>query len=152
MFETSMSKDIPVYTLWTTKTYITCLFFERLEIKISQFLASTVCNKFNWSDCVVVHRTWKVLLYCLVKCKTRLAGLIYFFWKSVWLWEQLVLMLCSNLDFRQATSQDMIHTHTQPFYGSMELVRENPGEPVPEETFTHYSHRSHQSSLSAFSI
>jgi len=41
------------------------------------------------------------------------------------------------------------HTHTQPFYGSVEFVRENPGEPVPEETFTHYSHRSHQSSLSA---
>jgi len=36
--------------------------------------------------------------------------------------------------------------NTQPFYGSVEFVRENPGEPVPEETFTHYSHRSHQSS------
>ena len=45
------------------------------------------------------------------------------------------------------------YTHnTQPFYGSVEFVWENPGEPVPEETFTHYSHRSHQSSLSAFSI
>jgi len=33
------------------------------------------------------------------------------------------------------------HTHTQPFYGSVEFFRENPGEPVPEETFTHYSHR-----------
>jgi len=33
------------------------------------------------------------------------------------------------------------NTHTtQPFYGSVEFVRENPGEPVPEETFTHYSH------------
>jgi len=28
-------------------------------------------------------------------------------------------------------------THTQPFYGSMDFVRDNPGEPVPEETFTH---------------
>ena len=49
----------------------------------------------------------------------------------------------------------LLHTHkhnTQPFYGSVEFVRENPGEPVPEETFTHYSHRIHQSSLSAFSI
>ena len=47
----------------------------------------------------------------------------------------------------------MPNTHnTQPFYGSVEFVRENPGEPVPEETFTHYSHHSHQSSLSAFSI
>jgi len=29
------------------------------------------------------------------------------------------------------------HTHTQPFYGSVEFVQDNPGEPVPEETFTH---------------
>jgi len=28
------------------------------------------------------------------------------------------------------------HTHTQPFYGSVEFVRDNPGEPVPEETLT----------------
>jgi len=28
-------------------------------------------------------------------------------------------------------------THTQPFYGSMDFVQENPGEPVTEETFTH---------------
>jgi len=28
------------------------------------------------------------------------------------------------------------HTqHTQPFYGSVEFVRDNPGEPVPEETW-----------------
>ena len=46
----------------------------------------------------------------------------------------------------------MATTHTQPFYGSVEFVRDNPGEPVPEETFTHYTHRGHQSSLSAFSI
>jgi len=29
------------------------------------------------------------------------------------------------------------YTHTQPFYGSVEFVQDNPGEPVPEETFTH---------------
>ena len=28
-------------------------------------------------------------------------------------------------------------THTQPFYGSPDFLRNNPGEPVPEETFTH---------------
>jgi len=27
--------------------------------------------------------------------------------------------------------------HTQPFYGSLDFVSDNPGEPVPEETFTH---------------
>ena len=35
-----------------------------------------------------------------------------------------------------ATELFAIHTHThntQPFYGSVEFVRENPGEPVPEE-------------------
>ena len=29
------------------------------------------------------------------------------------------------------------HAHTQPFYGSLDFVRDNPSEPVPEETFTH---------------
>jgi len=33
------------------------------------------------------------------------------------------------------------HTHTQPFYGSLIFVQDNPGELVPEETFT----RSHLS-------
>jgi len=33
-------------------------------------------------------------------------------------------------------SHDRKHTHTQPFYGSVEFVRDNPGEPVPEETFS----------------
>jgi len=30
-----------------------------------------------------------------------------------------------------------MHAHTQPFYSSLDSVRDNPGEPVPEETFTH---------------
>jgi len=29
------------------------------------------------------------------------------------------------------------HTHTQPFYGSLDFVPDNPGELVQEETFTH---------------
>jgi len=29
------------------------------------------------------------------------------------------------------------HTHTQPFYSSLDFVRDNPGEPVPEGTFHH---------------
>ena len=40
------------------------------------------------------------------------------------------------------------HTHTQPFYGFVDFVRDNPGEPVPEETFTH----SHSSSSSIIPI
>jgi len=31
----------------------------------------------------------------------------------------------------------IFNTHTQLFYTSMDFVRDNPGEPVPEETFTH---------------
>jgi len=28
------------------------------------------------------------------------------------------------------------HKHTQPFYGFLDFILDNPGEPVPEETFT----------------
>jgi len=38
------------------------------------------------------------------------------------------------------------NTHTQTFHGSMDFVRDNPGEPVPEETFIH----SHLSCSSIF--
>ena len=40
-----------------------------------------------------------------------------------------------------STLKLIMHTHTQPFYSSVEFVRDNPGELVPEETFTH-SHSS----------
>ena len=29
------------------------------------------------------------------------------------------------------------HTHTQPFYGSLDFLRDHPGEPAPECTFRH---------------
>ena len=38
--------------------------------------------------------------------------------------------MCASVRFKHTT-------HRQPFYGSMDLVWDNPGEPVPEETFTH---------------
>jgi len=41
----------------------------------------------------------------------------------------------------KATEVTKSHTHRQPFYGSVDFVRDNPGEPVPEETFNH-SHSS----------
>jgi len=37
----------------------------------------------------------------------------------------------------QQVSSQQTHAHTQLFYGSMDFVQDNPGEPVPEETFTH---------------
>jgi len=37
-------------------------------------------------------------------------------------------------------------THTQPFYGSLDSVRDNQGEPVPEETSTTHTYHGHQSS------
>jgi len=30
------------------------------------------------------------------------------------------------------------NTHIPPFYGSLDFVRDNPAEPVPEETSTHF--------------
>jgi len=42
------------------------------------------------------------------------------------------------------------HTHTRLFYGSLYFVRNNPGEPLPEETFTHYTFCGHQSSHICF--
>jgi len=36
-----------------------------------------------------------------------------------------------------ATTITTIRTYTQPFYGSLDFVLDNMGEPVPEETFTH---------------
>ena len=41
--------------------------------------------------------------------------------------------------FRMAKQmvKEHTHTHTQPFYGSLDFVWDNPVEPVPEETFTH---------------
>ena len=38
---------------------------------------------------------------------------------------------------RESEMAARTHARTQPFYGSMDFVRDNPGEPVPEETFTH---------------
>jgi len=37
---------------------------------------------------------------------------------------------------RRKTQMPANNTHTQPFYGSVEFVWDNLGEPVPEETFT----------------
>jgi len=31
----------------------------------------------------------------------------------------------------------LTNTHTEPYYGSLDFVRDNPGEPVAEDTFTH---------------
>jgi len=42
-----------------------------------------------------------------------------------------------NSLFSRTTWIDGTLTDTQPFYGSLDFVRDNPGEPVPEETFTH---------------
>jgi len=43
-------------------------------------------------------------------------------------------------------------THTQPFYGSLGFVRDNPGEPIPDEPFTHSPNMVINHPLSATSI
>jgi len=50
-------------------------------------------------------------------------------------------VFCNN-----SIAQVHTHTPTQPFYGSVDFVRDNPVEPVPEETFTH-SHSSWSSNV-----
>jgi len=52
-----------------------------------------------------------------------------------------------NLSYPVANcSWGLTHTHTQPLYGSVDFVRDNPGELIPEETFTH-SHLSWSSNI-----
>jgi len=43
-------------------------------------------------------------------------------------------------------NSQIAHTHKQPFYSSLDFVRDNLGQPVPEETFTH-SHLSWSSAI-----
>ena len=65
---------------------------------------------------------------------------------------QLTCEYITSQTFFTVIHAEHTHTHTQLFYGSVEFVRDNPGEPVPEETFTHYTHRGHQSSLSCRTV
>jgi len=53
---------------------------------------------------------------------------------------KVVFLLQHGQTDKQTDSQMQLITsppHTQPFYGSLDFVRDNLGEPVPEETFTH---------------
>jgi len=52
------------------------------------------------------------------------------------LFKKIILVISSNL-----VTYNIVHCHTQHthilFYGSLGFVQNNPGKPVPEETFTH---------------
>jgi len=48
----------------------------------------------------------------------------------------LIHAKCTILQLAAALIVIHYNTHTQPFYSSMDFVRDNPGEPVPDETFT----------------
>jgi len=50
--------------------------------------------------------------------------------KTVWNLHSKILCTHARMHAR-------MHTHTQPFYSSLDFVRDNPGELLPEETFTH---------------
>jgi len=113
-----------------------CCFIQNLGIAVMRLFRGQI-----WFSAIIVRtmrtETWN-------SCRNKKTFL--FRWTMYFVMERV-----SDHMFRWFLLQHT-HTHTQPFYGSVEFVRENPGDPVPEETFTHYSHRSHQSSLSAFSI
>ena len=99
--------------------------------------AGVMKSRVSWVNrCIVSRALWTGALSCWKVKKSPVCNAI----------------LETDIFCRQYLDINNTHNTTQPFYGSVEFVRENPGEPVPEETFTHYSHRSHQSSLSAFSI
>jgi len=48
-----------------------------------------------------------------------------------------LLSLSSIYFAREQHKNTKEHGHTQPFYSCLDFVRDNPGELVPEETFTH---------------
>jgi len=58
--------------------------------------------------------------------------------RSALAWE---LLYADDLVVIAVIEDDLIkrlwHTHTQPFYNSLDFVWDNPGEPVPEGTFHH---------------
>ena len=99
---------------------------------------------------LLLYNTYSILPHSS-KSNQMLAGMSLLLWGNC----MVTVSDVTTSPYTEVEQLQLLHTHTdntQPFYGSVEFVRENPGEPVPEETFTHYSHRSHQSSLSAFSI
>jgi len=57
---------------------------------------------------------------------------------------------CRPTNSIKALKAYQTHTHTQPFYGSLDSVRDNSGDPVTEETFTHSHSSWSQSSLISF--
>jgi len=65
-----------------------------------------------------------------------------------------VLIESTRMTDRETERQTDTHRHTithmQPFYSSLDFVWDNPGEPVPAETFTTHTYRGHQSSLICF--
>jgi len=72
-------------------------------------------------------------------------------WQCKWMWTKAQSQ--SHRAAKQTTSTPIFIMHTvkhltssaktrtRPFYGSLDFIRDNPGEPVPEKTFT-YSHLS----------
>jgi len=67
--------------------------------------------------------------------------LVYEVLVIVYDWSQpsltLVDVVPTQLRCRVTYTTIHTHTHTQPFYGSVDFVWDNPGEPVPEGTFYH---------------
>jgi len=82
------------------------------------------------------------IYYCLLlslSSSSELCGLLQWLWHgdcTINVLQYFIVTIGINNYYSVYT-----HTHTQPFYGSVESVWDNPGEPVPEETFTH-SHSS----------
>ena len=133
-----------------------CTVYRRLYVPLSQCLCTATNNVTNGAGEARMAATVPRLSCChnydtLYAIKSLSGHAVTLCCRHTELWSKYS---CANQDEQSFTSQKVLAqtgdnynkifykcTYTQPFYGSVEFVRDNPGEPVPEETFTH-SHSS----------
>ena len=92
-------------------------------------------------------------LFCLCSLLVSSLELIYFCMIIIFIFPKSLLIgsMCLICCTMFKIYEQHTHKHIQLFYSSMDFVWDNPGEPVPEDTFIH-SHLSwsHQSSFICF--
>ena len=114
---------------YCTSYYCTVIAFDNDAIKEATYLLTYIQLKNSAAN--VLRETWLIYKYTTLSRKLNAAKL-----------------RTHQRKFLQAIHRCHTHTHTT-VYGSLDFVRDNPGEPISEETFTH-SHLNHH--LSASSI
>jgi len=100
------------------------------------------CISLKYTEHICMTKTWSLIQMAdeltsllLLICRFRAPALPYVGRvDNVW--------LSNELSVKVSIGSLLLHTHTniqtdKLFYGSLDFVRDNPGESVPEETFTH---------------